>query len=299
MLCPALLNRLLEALTQLMLEGIDYSSCDAAILAAREDSCHLLKWSKEIGLEYGDGRIRIGDLFNDLEQWYVDTDVLEIEDKPMGGKKLVWIDEGDKYDPFVKSSRLMRSALAKVFPNAKFSERTMHGVFVIGIQSPKFAVLPNFGSFGSLEKQNQEGESDTGHDPKYDPNNFGSLTGFGSLETKQAMHDPNDPNYFDHDSKKADNHAVYDANDPNDPKNYYSQPASDEQALKIGDRVDVFKYKTLCEKFSKINPPDRGYIVRELAYNNGVLQATIKHPKMRSSLVVDADWLFIPDEVTA
>jgi hypothetical protein len=149
-------------------------------------------------------------LFNDLEQWYVDTDVLEIEEKSTGGKKLVCLDEGDKYDPFVKSSRLMRSALAKVLPNAKFSERTMHGVFVIGIQSRKFVVLPNFGAFGSLEKQNQEGESNTGHDPNYDPNNFESLTEFGSLETKPPVHDPNNPNYFDHESKKADNHAVYD-----------------------------------------------------------------------------------------
>lgn len=186
-------------------------------------------------------------MFNDLEKWYVDTDVLEIEEKSTGGKKLTWLDEGDKYDPFVKSSRLMRSALAKVFPNAKFSERTMHGVFVIGIQSPKFVIPPNFGSFGSLEKQNQEGESNTGHDPNYDPNNFESLTGFGSLETKTPVHDPNDPNNFDHESKKADNHAAYDANDPNDPKNDYSQPASNEQTfydskknpVTIGDRVVV------------------------------------------------------------
>lgn len=246
-LCPALLNRLLEALTELMSEGIDYSSCDAAILAAREDSCHLLKWSKEIGLEYGPGRIRIGDLFNDLEQWYVDTDVLEIEEKSTGGKKLVWLDEGDKYDPFVKSSRLMRSALAKVFPNAKFSERTMHGVFVVGIQSPKFVISPNFGSFESSEKQNQEGESNTGHDPNYDPNNFESLPEFGSLETKNTVHDPNDPNNFDHESKKGDNHAVYDSKKTNDPKNDCSQPASNEQTfydskknlLTIGDRVVV------------------------------------------------------------
>jgi len=48
---PSLLNRLLESLTELMTDGIDYSSCDAAIQSAREDSCHLLKWAKEIGID--------------------------------------------------------------------------------------------------------------------------------------------------------------------------------------------------------------------------------------------------------
>ena len=310
-ICPALLNRLLEALTQLMSEGIDYSSCDAAILAAREDSCHLLKWAKEIGLEYGKGRIRIGDLFNDLKRWYVETGVLEIEEKATGGEKLVWIDEGDKYDPFVKGSRLMRTALAKVFPNATFSERTQDGVFAIGIQSIKFCDLPNFGSFGSLKEENQEGERNTGHDPNHDSNKFGSENKFGSLTTQNAVNDPNDPNHFDHESKKADNHAGSAPNMANDPNNYYCQPTTQQKTqqlddfsvgatAKIGDRVDFLRYKQACEKFHKIkNLPDSHYKITELAMDNGVLMATIKHPTMKASLVVPTDWLMESMKVTA
>ena len=293
-LCPALLNRLLEALTQIMSDGIDYSSCDAAILAAREDSCHLLKWSKEISLEYGDGRIRIGDLFSDLEQWYVDTDVLEIEEKSMGGKKLVWLDDGDKYDPFVKSSRLMRSALAKVFPNAKFSERTMHGVFVIGVQSPKFAVLPNFGSFGSLEKQNQEGESNTEHDPNYDPNYFGSLPEFGSLEAKTPIHDPNDPNKFGSYPRNHSNHACYVPNEANDPNKNSKNPVQEQQNFKIGDPVGLFRFKTALEKFTAIRDlPHSRYVVKEISLKQGVEFALISHRQRRISIEVETEWLML------
>ncbi|MFM7887953.1 MAG: DUF5906 domain-containing protein, partial [Pseudanabaena sp.] len=177
---PALLNRLLESLTELMESGIDYSSCDAAIQSAREDSCHLLKWAKEIGLEYGKGRIRLGDLFNNLKQWYVDNGILEIEETSTGKERLLWLDEGDKYDPFVKAPRLMRNAVAKLFPNAKFSEKTEYGFFATGIQSQQFADLPNFGSFGSGEEQKEEIATVSQAEPNPEPNNFASGLDFGS-----------------------------------------------------------------------------------------------------------------------
>jgi phage/plasmid-associated DNA primase len=256
---PALLNRLLKALKELMADGIDYSSCDEAIQSAREDSCHLLRWAKEIGLEYGKGKIRIGDLFNDLQQWYVDTEVLEIEEKSTGGKKLVWLEDGDKYDPFVKSARLMRTALAKVFPNATFSERTMHGVFVFGLQSKKFCNFPNIGSFGSLEEDKQEIERITEHDPNYDPNNFESFNNFGSSTIQVTEHDPNDPTGFDHDSKKADNHAGSVPNPSNDPNKTVdnSQPTNKKEPLKFGDRVRVKSPHFLAGKTGEVFSVDR------------------------------------------
>ena len=70
----------------------------------------------------------------------------------------------------------MRTLIAKLFPNAKFSERTNQGFFVIGVQSLQFADLPNFGSFGSPE----EGEGLLGGEPNREPNNFGSLSNFSS-----------------------------------------------------------------------------------------------------------------------
>jgi phage/plasmid-associated DNA primase len=299
---PALLNRLLESLTELMIDGIDYSSCDAAIQSAREDSCHLLKWAKEIGLEYGKGRIRLGDLFNNLKQWYVDNDILDIEETATGKEKLVWNDDGDKYDPFVKAPRLMRAAIAKLFPNAKFSEKGEYGVFVLGVQSQQFAISPNFGSFESGEEQKQELATVSQADPNPDPNYFASVSNFASANTQTVKADPTDANYSTPDANKFNNHAGFDATDANDPKNNYSTLNAQQPPLKIGDRVDFWRYGTACEKFHKIrNLPDSGYTVKNLSYEGEILKAEIKHPKMKASLVVDAEWLMhsIPLEVSA
>jgi putative DNA primase/helicase len=295
---PALLNRLLESLTELMEHGIDYSSCDAAIQSAREDSCHLLKWAKEIGLEYGKGRIRLGDLFNNLKQWYVDNGILDIEESSTGKEKLIWLDDGDKYDPFVKAPRLMRTSIAKLFPNAKFSEKGEFGVFVLGVQSQQFAITPNFGSFESGEEQREEIATVSQADPNPDPNYFES--GFGSANIVTSYPDATDSNNLSPDANKADNHGTFDATDANYAKNNYSALNKQQQPLKIGDRVDVFMYKTMCEKFHKIrNLPDRAYTVTELALDNGATKATIKHPQLKASLVVDVDWLMHSLEVMA
>ncbi|MBD2152382.1 DUF3854 domain-containing protein [Pseudanabaena sp. FACHB-1277] len=294
---PALLNRLLESLTELMDSGIDYSSCDAAIQSAREDSCHLLKWAKEIGLEYGKGRIRLGDLFNNLKQWYVDNGILEIEESATGKERLQWLDEGDKYDPFVKAPRLMRSAIAKLFPNAKFSEKTEYGFFATGIQSQQFADLPNFGSFGSGEEEKEEATRISQAEPNPEPNNFASGFDFGS---GLIQAEPNEPNNFQAEPNQAIPSNGFEAPEPNEPKNNYSKSNQQQPQLKIGDRVDFWRYASACDKFHKIrNLPDRGYIVRDLTYNQGILQAEIKHPSMKASLVVDAEWLMHALEVMA
>jgi hypothetical protein len=280
--------------------GIDYSSCDAAIQSAREDSCHLLKWAKEIGLEYGKGRIRLGDLFNNLKQWYVSNDILDIEETATGKEKLVWNDDGDKYDPFVRAPRLMRTAIAKLFPNAKFSEKGEYGVFVLGVQSQQFAISPNFGSFESGEEQKEGIATVSQADPNPDPNYFASVSNFESANTQNSKPDPTDPNYLVTDANKLDNHAVSDATDANYPKSTHSQQNTQQTPLKIGDRVDFWRYGTACEKFNKIrNLPDSGYTVRNLSNEAGILKAEIKHPKMKASLVVDAEWLMHSLEVAA
>ena len=361
---PALLNRLLESLTELMSDGIDYSSCDAAIQSAREDSCHLLKWAKEIGLEYGKGRIRLGDLFNNLKQWYVDNGILEIEETSTGKERLLWLDEGDKYDPFVKAPRLMRNAVAKLFPNAKFSEKTEYGFFATGIQSQQFADLPNFGSFGSGEEEKEDIATVSQAEPNPEANNFASGFDFASgdkvLILKQRIREiasayraensypvdnlltaislidngnisdaytliapdlkefmrhsessqryslaisqlfsliqaePNEPNNFDAEANKSMHSKAFEAPEPNEPKNNYSKSNQQQPPIKIGDRVGIFRLRSACEKFKKDLPPD-GYTVREIAGNNGSTEATIKHPKMKASYVIPAEWLYVEE----
>lgn len=308
---PALLNRLLESLTELMDTGIDYSSCDAAIQSAREDSCHLLKWAKEVGLDYGKGRIRLGDLFNNLKQWYVDNGILEIEESSTGKERLQWLDDGDKYDPFVKAPRLMRTSIAKLFPNAKFSEKGEYGVFVLGVQSQQFAISPNFGLFESGEEEKEDRESILQADPNPDPNIFESEKKLESVNMVPSQADSTYPSNLSPDTNKPDNHAIVAATDANYSKSTYSQPTQQQEPLenadfslgddaKIGDRVDFFRYKQACEKFHKIkNLPDSHYTITELATSNGALMATIKHPQLRASLVVQAEWLMKSLEVMA
>jgi putative DNA primase/helicase len=243
--CPSLLNELLKSLKQSMTEGIDYKPLDGALNEIREDSCHVMKWAKDINLEYGDGRIRIGDLHKSLHDWYQEQGILEIEFSSTGKEKLNWLDEGNRFDPFIKAPRLMREALAKVYPKAKFSQRTEFGFFVIGLQSKYFSISPNFGSFGSAEEKNQDTVRVLAAEPNPEPNNFGSFSKFGSDE-------PNEPNNFGSAAQNPINHAASVPNEPNEPKNTTTNSNfAKNSRLKVGDLVRV-KFGSLAGRWFTI-----------------------------------------------
>lgn len=235
--CPSLLNRLLDALLRLCTDGVDYQPLDGAMREAQESSCHLIRWASDINLEAGNGRIKLGDLFDSLKSWYVDQGILDIETSYIGmvkREKFEWLDEGSRYDPWIKASRMMRQGLTKVFPKVRFSDKTEHGFFALGIQSINFSITPNFGSFGSGEEQNQDTEMVLEAEPNTEPNYFGSVGGFGSVNPILNQISNPEPNLLQPEPKKPDNHAIPEPKPPTEPKMGIKKIN-----LTVGDRVRI------------------------------------------------------------
>jgi putative DNA primase/helicase len=116
-IAPALLNKLLERLPLLLTEGIDYKATREAMREAQEESRHLWQFAREVGLEAQAGsRVWLKDLWQQLQDWYVETGILEIEVKDGGKEKLVWNDLSNQYDAPVKAINQLASRLSEIFP---------------------------------------------------------------------------------------------------------------------------------------------------------------------------------------
>jgi phage/plasmid-associated DNA primase len=255
--CPSLLNRLLDALLRLCTDGVDYQPLDGAMREAQESSCHLIRWASDINLEAGNGRIKLGDLFDSLKSWYVDQGILDIETSYIGmvkREKFDWLDEGSRYDPWIKASRMMRQGLTKVFPKVRFSDKTEHGFFALGIQSINFSITPNFGSFGSGEEQNQDIERVLGAESNPESKYFGSGDDFGSVNPILNQISNPEPNFLPPEPKKPDNHAIPEPKPPTEPKMGIKKIN-----LAVGDRVRIKSPNFLAGKKGEvlyINPND-------------------------------------------
>lgn len=252
LVCPSLLNRLLDALFRLCTEGINYEPLDGAMREAQESSCHLIRWASDIKLEAGNGRIKLGDLFDSLKSWYVDQGILDIETTYTGmvkKEKLDWLDEGSRYDPWIKASRMMREGLRKVFPKVRFSDKTEYGFFALDIQSIHFSITPNFGSFGSGKEQNQDIERVLEAEQNPEPNYFDSASEFDSVNPSLNQISKPERNSLPPEQKKADNHAIAEQKPPTEP-NLGIKKIN----LTVGDRV----YQSNPDKSGVITSISRG-----------------------------------------
>jgi putative DNA primase/helicase len=121
---PALLNHILQALVDLMREGVDYEVIDGAIEEAREESCHLYQFARECGLVYNPGAsVYVGDVWEKLREWYIETGTLTIETSDTGKEKAIWIDQASRFDPNVKGAHQLVARLQKLYPKVTRGKR--------------------------------------------------------------------------------------------------------------------------------------------------------------------------------
>ncbi|MEG3863534.1 DUF5906 domain-containing protein, partial [Microcoleus sp. herbarium12] len=116
-IAPALLNKMLERIPLLLAQGINYGSSDAALREAQEKSQHLWQFVRDMGIEVqSGGRIYVKDLWQWLQDWYVESGILEVERNDRDKEKRVWNDLPNRYDTLVKSMNQVYARLCEIFP---------------------------------------------------------------------------------------------------------------------------------------------------------------------------------------
>ncbi len=143
-IAPAMLNKMLERLPLLLTEGIDYKATREAMREAQEESRHLWQFAREVGLEVqAGGRVWATDLWQQLQDWYVESGILEIEDSGEKKKpKLVWNELSNKYDAPVKAINQLSSRLCEIFPKVQIHR--YNGRDEIGRKGQKYLLGVSF-----------------------------------------------------------------------------------------------------------------------------------------------------------
>ncbi|MEM9543126.1 MAG: DUF5906 domain-containing protein, partial [Cyanobacteria bacterium P01_E01_bin.42] len=115
---PALLNKILDALSRLPDEGINYAATDEALNDIRRESNHLIAFCQDVGLKIvRNAKTYIKDIWERLEQWYIDNGTLEIEETD-GRKKYFWNEQVRRSDLNVKRNHVA-ARFQRLFPKAK------------------------------------------------------------------------------------------------------------------------------------------------------------------------------------
>ena len=137
---PAFLNRVLDALTRLMTEGIDYSCTEDALESIQIENSHLFQFCKDTGLKVDpEGMVTAGELWTILEQWYIDNGTLTYEETSTGKRKSIWIDQARKGDANVKGANQIVARFQALFPPVK---RVTIGKGKMALQGLSFASPP-------------------------------------------------------------------------------------------------------------------------------------------------------------
>ncbi len=119
---PALLNEILQALENLVEEGIDYEPCAETLEEAQEEGNHLRQFAKDVGLIESPGqKVYVSDLWEKLKSWYLETGTAEKEE---GRDRLLWNDFPNKYDKPIKAPNQIRARFGEIF-RCSYSKETL------------------------------------------------------------------------------------------------------------------------------------------------------------------------------
>lgn len=120
MVVPAFLNKVLQALVDLMRDGINYDCTEAALTDIQIENCHLFQFCQDVGLGYKeDSILTASEIWTLLEQWYQDNGTLDYEETKQGKLKAIWIEQAKKSDKNVKAANQVIPRFLQLFPKAK------------------------------------------------------------------------------------------------------------------------------------------------------------------------------------
>jgi putative DNA primase/helicase len=117
---PAFLNRVLDALQRVMVEGINYSCTFEALLAIQAENSHLFQFCQDTGLGYNPSTIlTAGEIWERLEPWYQDNGTLAYEETSTGKQKAVWTEQANPSDRNIKGANQVLGRFQQLFPKCK------------------------------------------------------------------------------------------------------------------------------------------------------------------------------------
>ena len=117
---PAFLNKVLAALVSLTQEGINYDCTESALAAIQAENSHLFQFVQDTGLKYDPtGHVTAGDIWAELEQWYIANGTLSYEESANGKQKAIWAEQANPSDRNVKAVNQVIARFKQLFPKAK------------------------------------------------------------------------------------------------------------------------------------------------------------------------------------
>ncbi|HEY9799866.1 MAG TPA: hypothetical protein V6D25_05855 [Leptolyngbyaceae cyanobacterium] len=117
---PAFLNKMIAGLQALITEGIDYSCTQEALEEIQAENSHLFQFCKDTGLGYKPGGIVTAfDIWQKLENWYIDNGTLSFDESSTGKVKAIWQEQSKPSDKTVRAINQALPRIKALFPKAK------------------------------------------------------------------------------------------------------------------------------------------------------------------------------------